>query len=65
MKSRSVLRREAAQIGRPAPFFDAAEPTPNSTDAPCLCDDIDPSDRPCLVCEARAAISSGETGKGA
>lgn len=25
-------------------------------EAPCLCDDIDPSDRPCLVCEALATL---------
>jgi len=32
----------------------------------CLCDDIDPSDRPCLVCEAAEFLSqsSDETDDG-
>lgn len=29
-------------------------------EAECLCDEIDPSDRPCLVCEAHAYLAPTE-----
>ncbi len=31
-------------------------------EAGCLCDEIDPTDRPCLVCEAEAFLVAGRTG---
>lgn len=36
------------------PHIDDLDELEWPTPAACLCDDIDPSDRPCLVCEARA-----------
>ena len=41
------------------------DPAPGSTWAPCLCADVDSSDRPCMVCEARGVdwvIVGGESG---